>query len=305
MRIFLILGVLICKHFVYNKDMSNAGNNLQTDIYTYLDYRHFLADLTKELKKLKLYSVRQFAFEADIRTPGYMKMIIDGKRNLTQKMIPGFCRALKIKAEKKTYFEKLVYYNHCKDPDEKKLAFERLMDLRPHKEVYKLEEKQHRYFSNPYYACIQEMVALNDFKEDYEWIADRCFPQIRASQAKEAVESLLDLGLLTRNNSGKLRQTQNIIQTERLDTKIAETYNFHDAAINLARQALGRTKQDERNYLALMFPVSKSLYSKIIQETYKFHDHIIGLIENDEAEADEVHQMNIQLFPVTKKRGEK
>lgn len=272
-----------------------------TDIFSYLDYRLFLKDLIKELKKKKKYKVRAFAFKAGIRTPGYMKMIIDGKRNLTLKMAQSFSRALGIKGREKIYFEKLILYNHEKDPDLKKEYFDDLMALKPRTDQHTLDKKQYRYFSRTYYACIQEMVALPDFNEDPKWIAERCYPPIRVSQAKEALETLIELGFVKRGPDGRLFQTERLIQTEAKNTQIAETFHYHESVINKARKALSAFDQHERHCLAVTMPLNEQLYQRIVEESCGFRDRIIKLVQ-EESGGGEIYQMNFQLFPMTKKK---
>ena len=273
-----------------------------TDIFNYVDYRLFLKDLITELKTKHQYKVKTFADRAGIKTPGYMRMIIDGKRNLTTKVAHKFCLALNIVGREKNYFEKLVLYNQAHDPDLKKEYFNDLLSLKPRSEQYATNKLQSRYFSRPYYACIQEMVSLKDFCEDPEWIATRCQPPLKVSQVKEALETLVELGLLNRNPQGKLQQTQKLIQTDGQNTQINETYHYHEALIDRARRALGEVDQEQRNYFALTLPVTPQLFSKIVQEAYEFRDRIIRMVQEDFKDSEEVYQMNFQLFPMTKKK---
>lgn len=61
----------------------------------YMDYRLFLSDwylykrdLTK--KDLRPYSFAMFSAAANIKSPNYLKMIIEGQRNLSEEMILKF-----------------------------------------------------------------------------------------------------------------------------------------------------------------------------------------------------------------------
>lgn len=279
---------------------ARATNNLP-NIYDYLDYRQFLKDLTTALKKAKKFNLRSFAKRANIQAAGYLKMVTDGRRNLSDDTARKFCRALQIEAKEKSYFLTLVIYNQSNHPDEKKQAFDKLIALKPRSEHFLVEKKQNRYFSRHHYVCIREMVTLKDFCEDHKWIAKRCFPRISPSQAKEAIETLLELGLLKRDESGKLIQIENFIRTEDRNTQEAETYHFHEAVIDNARFALGEIPQSERNYYAMTLPISKDLFHEIIDDFYVFRDKIIAKVNAQNNNFDEVYQINFQLFPATRK----
>lgn len=274
------------------------------DIYAYFDFRKYLKDLTIFLKTEKKFNLRNFARQAGIKAPSYLKMVIDGRRNLTGKTVNKFCEALNISDRPKIYFEKLVLYNQTKNPDLKKGYFEDLTALRPRSSHYILKKQHNRYFSQPHYVTIREMVALKDFRENYKWIAKRCLPPISPSEAREAIKTLLELDLIKRDDKGRLVQTEGFIKTEDKNTEIVETYHFHEAMLDKARHALGILKQNERNYYALTLPLTSKMYEEIIDDFYRFRDQIVEKVNSEDENPDEVYQINFQLFPATKKGGE-
>lgn len=277
---------------------------METNVFDYLDYRRFLKDVTGELKTKDQFNVRYFAKRAAIKAPGYLKMVIDGRRNLTVSSASKFGKALELSGREKLYFEKLVLYNQSADPDLKKKYLEELIHLLPRSSQFILEKRQGRYFSKPHYVCIREMVTLKDFKEDYKWIAKRCFPPIGPQEVKEAVDVLLELGLLRRDGDGKLIQAQDFIKTEDKNTQLIEAYHFHEVMIDKARHALGHLPQNERNYYALTLPLPKALFDEIVNAFYKFRDDVVARVNQRGTSPDEVYQINFQFFPLTKRREE-
>lgn len=273
---------------------------LLPSIYEFLDYREYLSDLTKTLKKEKRFNLRNFAKNAEIRSPGYLKMVIDGRRNLSFDTIEKFCKALSLEGKEKKYFEKLVLYNQTQSPDQKKDYFDSLITLRPATSERTLEKQHSRYYSNPHYVTIREMVALKDFQEDSKWIAARCFPPIRPSEAKNAIDMLLELKLLARDKNGSLIQTETSLQTEDRNTQEAEAYHYHEAILDQARQALGRLSQNERHYYALTIPLKKKQYDEIVNDFYAFRDKALRKVESISEDYEDVYQMNFQIYPVTR-----
>lgn len=274
---------------------------MSPNLFDYLDYRQFLKDHTSALKQAKMFNLRSFAKQAGIQAPGYLKMIIDGRRNLTNQTAEKFAMALGLTAKLKDYFLTLVVYNQTEDPDEKKQRFDKLIALKPRSEHFLAEKRHSRYFSRHHYVCIREMVALKDFKEDYKEMAHRCVPKISPAEAKEAVETLLELGLLKRDGEGRLVQIENFIHTQDKNTQDAASYHFHESVIDKARHALVMVPQNERNFYALTVPLPKEMFSEIVSEFYEFRDKVIEKLNAHGKTYDEVYQINFQLFPVTKK----
>lgn len=274
-------------------------------VYDYMDYRKFLSERTAHLKRLKKFNLRDFARKAGIRSPGFLKMVVDGRRNVTEETAAKFCVALGISGKESEYFVTLTRYNQTDNPDEKRSCFEKINKLRPRSEHFVAEKKHNRYFSRHHYVCIREMVALKDFREDYEWIGERCFPHVSATQAKEAVKTLLELGLLRRDAEGRLEQVENFIRTQDRQSQEIEAYHFHEGVIDKARHALGQIPPEKRNYYALTLPMSKSQFEEVIADFYAFRDRVVEKIEKGPRDFDEVYQVNFQLFPVTKKSDPK
>lgn len=280
-------------------------NPVLPNLFDSLDYRQFLKEHTAALKRAKRFNLRAFAKKAEIQAPGYLKMVVDGRRNLTAETAKKFCRALELQGKERDYFLTLVTYNQSDEPDLKKAAFDRLISLRPRSEHFLVGKKHGRYFSRHHYVCIREMVALKDFKEDYKAIARRCFPRISPTQAKEAVETLLQLGFIKRDGGGKLVQAEDFIRTRDRDAEEAETYQFHETVLDKARYALGVLPQKDRHYHALTLPLSKKLFEEISSDFIALRDKIVDKMNAELDDAEEVYQVNFQLFPVTRNEDER
>jgi uncharacterized protein (TIGR02147 family) len=272
---------------------------LHYQVYNYLDYHHYLKDLVKELKvKHPGFTMRTFAEAAGFGSPSYLKMVIDGQRKLTEASIEKFSIALDISGREKEYFVTLVRYNQCVDPDEKKILFETLNDLRPRKTLTSLEKHQIKFLTHDYYSCIREMVLLDDFQEDAKWIAARCVPRISPTEAREAIETLLTLKLLTREADERLRQSEDVVGTQ-AETEVVEAFNFHDAVLTKARNALSRTRQEDRHYEALTIPMNPELAKTINQKIAKVLEEVLDEVNTGGQKYEEVYQLSVQFFPAT------
>lgn len=281
-----------------------AGDEIQNNvsIFDYLDYRLFLKDVTRYLKKMRKFRLTDFAEAAGLVSPGFLKMVIDRKRNLSDRAATGFCRALGLKGREQEYFFKLVEYDQSHEPDVRKAAFERLVTLKPRKKEYLSEKNQSRYYSRPQHVIIREMSALPGFQFNAEWISKRCNPPITITEAQRAMDVLVDLKLMMRGEDGVWRSTSEFIKTEDQVLGNAEVYHFHEAMIDLARHALSEVPQDQRSYYAITVPFNSELFLHAEKEFHAFRDRLIALAEEAHArgELTEVHQINFQMFPVTR-----
>ena len=71
---------------------ATAQNAQPPVLAAYADYRHYLSDFYKYKVKtsssvIRPYSYATFSAAADIKSPNYLKLIIEGKRNLSDAMV--------------------------------------------------------------------------------------------------------------------------------------------------------------------------------------------------------------------------
>ena len=88
------------------------------DVFRYRDHREFLAVFYAQGKAAGL-SYRGFARAAGLGAPNYLKLVIEGKRNLSADMAERFARACRLNDEATEYFKLLVAFNHALDDGER------------------------------------------------------------------------------------------------------------------------------------------------------------------------------------------
>ncbi len=75
-------------------------------IFEYSSYRDYLRDLYSYLKASRPYfSYRYFAAKAGFNSPNFLKLVIDGKRNLSSDSVKRFATALKLERDELAFFE--------------------------------------------------------------------------------------------------------------------------------------------------------------------------------------------------------
>jgi hypothetical protein len=79
------------------------------NIFEYSDYRKYLADYYKLRKQQSAkFSYRFFAMKAGFSSASYLKLVIDGKRNLTECSQEKFSNAIGLNEKESEYFTALI-----------------------------------------------------------------------------------------------------------------------------------------------------------------------------------------------------
>jgi uncharacterized protein (TIGR02147 family) len=90
-------------------------------VFHYKDYRLFLADYyIWQKSRNPSFSYRLFAKKAQLSSPNYLKLVIDGKRRITDQTLPKFIRGIGLEGRAAEYLRALVFYQDSKDISAKK-----------------------------------------------------------------------------------------------------------------------------------------------------------------------------------------
>lgn len=283
-------------------DNKDEGKQAMPDLFSYLDYREFLKAAFEELKRTRPhFSHRLFAKTAGFASSNYAMLVMQGKRNLSGDGIIKVARALKLKKPEAEFFENLVRFNQAATDAEKGFYYERIASNRRYAAARPLEREQYEYYSKWYIPVIREMVQLKDFRDDPAWIAAHVKPAITSREAEAALKLLIELGLLIRDDRGRLAQQDAHIAGGDEVSSIAMT-NFQREMIERAAASIEATPPAEREIGSVTFAVSKKKLTEAKRMIREFRSKLAGFLA-EEKEADAVYQFNIQLFDLSS--GEK
>jgi uncharacterized protein (TIGR02147 family) len=283
---------------VYFEAMSGQSEPLKT-VFEFIDYRKFLEYHYQEKKKRNAkFSYRYFAMRAGISSPSFLKMVIDGKRNLTSGMIEKFYKALELGPKECKYFSNLIHFNQAKTAREKQEFYLALRTMGNQIQEEILRVHQYDYFDRWYTPILRELICLGDFQENYELLAKYVEPAITAGEARTAVELMFKLGLIKRNEAGHYSQTKKAVLAD--DTVISMAIRtYQENALDHAKLAMHGLEKKARHISTMTLGVSLSSYAAMVEEIQAFKDRIKALVHKDE-DSSRVYQFTLALFPVSK-----
>lgn len=279
-----------------NLDEPSVSKN-EKSIFAYDDYRSYLKDLYKARKEQsKDFSFRFFARIAGFKSPSFLKLVMEGKSNLSKESIEKFSKALKQTDAEAHFFKNLVLLNQATTSSEKAPYAKELLKSRGYRKIHPLSEALYGYLSTWYFVAIKEMVDLKDFREDPQWIANKLGSGIRPSDVKKAIKEMVNLEVLGRNSEGQLIQIKSFIMTadEVVSSSAAE---YHRAMAKKAALSIDAVPKAKRELSALTVSVSNETVLKIKSMIQKFKNDIMEVCTED-THADNVYQVNLHLFPL-------
>lgn len=215
--------------------------------------------------------------------PSALSQMINGKRPITPRMATRIGSALGLPSEK---IAKLS--NSRKNSD---------------REFQQITLDTFAAISDWYHYAILELTYTRSFKPDLSWIARRL--GITKSEANIATERLTRLGLLGEDENGKwLDQSENG-QLTHLAKNISSsaTKKYQSQLLELSKKSIYEVDLQKRNHTSMTLKFKDEDMAAAVEAIAKFRrgfEKKFGV----SSEADEVYQLQISLFPLTKNGNE-
>jgi uncharacterized protein (TIGR02147 family) len=268
-------------------------------IFEYLDYRAFLKDMYVYRKsRERIFSYRYFSGKAGFASPNFLKLVIDGQRNLSHTSMLKIARGFELKGNERDFFEHLVFMNQAGEHEERNHYYQKMMSVNGHKAIHKIARDSYAYFSKWYYPVIREIIRFRMEGLTAEKIASLLRPRISVAEARTAIKLLLRLNLIRKNAGGMWEQTDQDITTGP-EVRSLVVANFHREMLKLADAAIDDVPANERDISGLTLSLSRERFPELKARIVAFRKELLELTGRDQS-PDQVVQVNIQLFPLSK-----
>ncbi|HMN67017.1 MAG TPA: TIGR02147 family protein [Bdellovibrionales bacterium] len=276
----------------------------------YTDYRQFLKDfylykrnLTRS--SLRPYSYATFAAAADIKSPNYLKLIIDGQRNLSKEMTAKFAKATGLNKEEGDEFLALVEFTQATEPIERNRFLKNLADIRVRQQLKTGEIKAETWEKVPSWVT-WVLYTLTD-QQGVSFDPDRLFDTIRGKarpdDIRRALEKLYASGELVQNpETGEVSKGRELMEGSE-NVPVALVRKLQAELIYLGLESLFQDGPKDREFGTQTLALTEEEFEQLKFELRQFRKRWakdIGVARRGK-KGDRVFQMNIQLFPVSKK----
>lgn len=269
------------------------------NIHQFTDYRTFLMAYAQEAKRAKTtWSYGAWAQNLGLKTTSSITKIIQGQREpgpeVTEKLIKYF----RFNKKQAQYFHDLVRLQKIKnDPRLSVLLMQKMGKDHPDASLRIMDDKVFLTISNWYFLALRELCRARNFREEPEWISQQFLFKVTSREISQAIKALLDIQLLKRDKKGRLKIVDGRIDTT-TDIASEAIKLYHEQMLTHARDAIRKFSIHEREITSTSLLMSSKNIDKAKVLIRDFRDNFEKLME--EESGDQVYQIQIQLFPLTK-----
>ena len=275
----------------------------------YTDFRKYLKDVydyrrLTEATGARPYSYSTFSAAADIRSPNYLKLIIEGKRNLSPDMIWRFGKALRLSREETNEFAVLVNYGQCDDPLERNKYLKQLSELRSQRDLQEGQIDQKSWDKVPDWIgwILYAMADQVNTGFSPEQLQKLIRPRVDLPELRAALEKLISAGELENGPNGEMRRARELMESPQ-DLPVSQIRKLQADLIYLGIESLFKDSPKEREFGGLTLALTQEEYEQVRFELRQMRKRIHKdvMTKRRESKGERVYQLNVQLFPVTDK----
>jgi uncharacterized protein (TIGR02147 family) len=274
----------------------------------FTDYRVYLKEFyefrrAQTRNSLRPYSYATFAAAADIKSPNYLKLIIEGQRNLSPEMTKKFARAMGLSKDEAEEFGALVDFTQATEPLERNRFLKVLADRRVRKQIKSGEikaetwEKVQSWVTWVLHALVDQKNVRFETTELFELMRGKARPE----DIRKNLDRLLESGELTRDlGTGEVVKSRELMSGSE-DVPVELVRKLQAELIYLGLESLFQDDPQEREFGAQTMALTASEFEQLKFELRQFRKRWVKDISvaRRNAKGERVFQLNIQLFPVT------
>jgi len=288
------------------EDKKNVVTPLSLSTYT--DFREYLKDFfefkkTESKHQLRPYSYAVFSAAADIKSPQYLKLVIEGQRNLSEQMIKKFARALQLNKIEEDEFTLLVNYSQCSDPRERNGHLQKLSQFRSKRLVKdgtideKTWDKIDGWLPAVLFAMADQKQVVFHENHLYPLLKKR----VSKEQIRKAIKRLVDDGDLVWDDlSNNYRRARPLLSgIEKMSKE--QVKKLQSELVYLGLESLYDEEIQDREFGFVTATLTKEEFEKIKFELRQWRKKVLKetLMNRESHKGDQVYQLNIQFFPVS------
>ncbi len=274
------------------------------ELNRYINYRLYLNDYYDFMKKTSRgYSYAVFSARADIKSPNYLKLVIDGKRNLSESMIIKFARSLRLSKEQTKEFQALVRYNQATINEERNQHLKNLAELRVHQQIARGEIDQEVWENIPSWVSwiLYEMVDQRGVRFEEKQMLELLRQRAKADEIQAAFKKLIEKGEIVFDEvSGEYKKARDVTKT-RESIPVALVKKLQAELFNLGLESLYNDSPKDREFGALTMCLTREEFEQMKFELRQLRKryHRDVAVARRTSKGERVYQFNIQLFPIT------
>ncbi|MCB9496123.1 MAG: TIGR02147 family protein [Fibrobacteria bacterium] len=268
-------------------------------VYTYTDFRQFLADwqVWKQTQD-PAFSRSEFSRRLGLpRTRSFLNDVLRGK-TVTPAFVERFEQVMGLPREDARFFRALVGFNQASTPADREMHYEQLVRLNRTPQS-NLDAASWDYYRDWHHAALRCALDAIDWDgENPARLARRLTPRFTPGQIRASFQLLKEMGMIARRPDGIWKPVQRIL-TSGAPARDERIRQHQLDCLALARDALlSDLPEGARDTSAAFLAISGEAETMLRRRLAHFRAEVRSIVHKDTEPATRMVHLGIQLFPM-------
>lgn len=273
-------------------------------IFNFESYRDFLiaVGMPDGLYSHTSNNLLSWANRLGYKSPSSLSMVLKGQRFPSSDMINALSKDLDLNYREREYFELLIQLEKAKNKgrDTSKIL-ERIKEIPIPSDTFTMSLKEFSTISEWYYIVIKQLIETPDFRNDDVWIYKKLRKKVQVNQIRQAINDMLDMGIIAPDESGKLCVVRQGLVTSN-DVPSQAIRKHHYGMLTRAMEAIDEQNVNKRQISSMTLKIKKDTIPEAKQAIFSFlkdFNEKYSVIDSND-----LYQLNLQFFSHTKELSE-
>lgn len=272
----------------------------ETSIFDFDNYKDYLVTCGLPEGKYGHTSrnLQSWANRLGYKSPSSLSMVLTGERFPSKDMVNRLAGDFKFSSRERKYFELSIELEKARQKGkETDSILEKIKKLTPEKTHFSIGLTEFKVISEWYVVAVKQLIDTENFIEDLDWISKRLRKKVSPSQIRSAINNLLELGIIERDSSGKLKVMKAGLITSN-DIPSSAIKKHHYGMLQRAQDALMEQSTDERQINSTTMRIKSEDLPEAKKVLFEFLKEFSTRFQDESSE--DIFQLNMQLFQLTK-----
>ncbi|WP_168196701.1 TIGR02147 family protein [Bdellovibrio sp. ZAP7] len=269
---------------------------IKPQVFDYLDAYQYLQDYYAFRKKVDVgFSYEAWAAELNFNSRSFLRMMIHGKKKLTEKIVASLAEISFLTPDERDYFFCLVKYTQTSTLKEKQIFGQKLIQILKRQSSAQVLAESEDFISNPLLPRLLSLFSYDDVEKSSVSFAQ--ILGIREEQVIQALEILHKLALIEQPQKGVW--ISKVVAFKVPDNKGSlNLRKFHEKSLAEALKAFD-LPQEVRRYKSLLLPMTTEDYHTFNQLLDDFAKEQMVRHNPKTYSGRRLFQVNFNIYPVS------
>ncbi len=278
----------------------DLSTNIQ--VWDFTDAVAFLKAYYEQRKRHSIhFSYAVWAEELGIKSRSFLRLVLVGKRSLTEDVADLIVKAMKLNQSETKYFTQLVALSRAttlgqKETHSREIAkMHEKFALKNHENLEISKKDLFDFLSSYRMPRLQVLLTLKDIEKNETKLAQLL--GIKETEVAAQLLILQKIGLAAKDADGQWQAKEGQVATPDVLGNVA-LQSFHRKSLEEAVEAIDLPK-DTRRFQSLVMPLTPEQFQEVHQNLRSTLEKTLQSFESQEGHGKKIYQVNLNIIPVT------